>query len=56
MTRTKAGHDVAPADRGPARPEARRVALHERQVAQVRASLLRGITYEHRGAGAGVRP
>jgi hypothetical protein len=47
MTTTGAGHDSEPADRRPTREEARRAALHERQVAQVRASLLRGISYEH---------
>jgi hypothetical protein len=55
MTRTGANRNGAPADRGPTREEARRAALHERQAAQVRASLLRGITYEHRGAEARVR-
>jgi hypothetical protein len=56
MTRPDARHGAAPADRPPTREDARRVALHERQVAQVRASLLRGITYEHGDAGARVRP
>ena len=51
MTMTRAHHDRAP-DREPSREEERRVALHARQVAQVRASLLRGITYEDHGDGA----
>jgi hypothetical protein len=38
--------DSEPADRRPTSEEARRAVLHERQVAQVRASLLCGITYE----------
>lgn len=54
MTWTRAHDDPAP-DREPTREEARRAALHARQVAQVRASLLRGITYGDHGDGARVR-
>lgn len=52
MTRTGARDDPAPDDRRLPQEDARRAALHERQVAQVRASLLRGITYEDGDAGA----